>query len=182
MIAFHVWSRTKPHINVESINSYELAKNPPVFSIPAQGKIANVPVIPDGLILLHNVRSNQRLVIIWEVDHNTESQPRFKAHVTARLAYVQSAAFKKVYGDIPLRIAYATFGHTPSAAEARRVSLWAFTREVLIQLKKTEYAKYFRFTTINFSTLYEDAQALFEMPVWYRPDDSSPVPLLADTP
>lgn len=129
IIAFHVWSRTKPHIRVESSLSYELAKNPPVVSIPAQGKMAKVPVIPDGLIVLNNMRSNERVVIIWEVDHNTESQPRFKAHVTARRAYVQSASFKKVYGNILFRIAYVTFGQTPSASEARRVSLCTFTRK-----------------------------------------------------
>ena len=54
---------------------------------------------------------------------------------------------------------------------------WAM--EVLTALKREDCAKYFRFTTINFSTLYEDAQALWEDAAWYRPDEpASAVPLL----
>ena len=179
--AFHAWARTKPTISLESRLSYELAKNPAVVSIPQQGKILKVSVVPDTLVLVENIRSGQRLVILWEIDHNTESQPRFKQHIAARLAYVQSSHFTNIYGNIPYRIAYATQGITDSAAKARLASMCAWTMNVLTQLKKQEYSRFLCFTTVNFSTLYEDAPAIFEAPRWYRPDDpATAVPLLTD--
>jgi len=41
------------------------------------------------------------------------------------------------------------------------------------------WAGIFRLTTVTYETLYEDAQALFAEPVWYRPDSPTPVPLFA---
>jgi len=180
VIAFHAWSRTKPNIAVESRLCYDLAKHPPVLSLPMHGKTVKVAVIPDALLLMTNVRANQRLVILWEVDHNTESLPRLRTHIAARVAYVQSAHFKNIYGTIPFRIAYTTQGQTPSASQARLQSLCTTTSEVLASLKKSEYARYFRFTTINFQTLYEDAQILFEGSVWRQPNESATVSLLTD--
>jgi len=177
--AFHAFTRIKDNITIESILSYELAKTAPVVSISSQGKIVKVAVVPDAQLLITNIRSNQRLLIILEIDHNTESQPRLRAHIAARLAYVHSPHFTNVYGNIPFRIVYATYGQTPSASQARLQSMCIWTSELLTALKKQEYARYFRFTTLNFATLYEDAQALFERPMWHRPDDpATPVPLL----
>jgi hypothetical protein len=118
--------------------------------------------VPDGLLLVTNIRSSQRLLILLEVDHNTESQPRFRQHVAARLAYVQSPHFTNVYGNIPYRIAYATHALTDAAAKARLASMCAWTMDILTQLKKQEFSRFLRFTTVNFSTLYERAPALFE--------------------
>jgi hypothetical protein len=179
VVAFHAWSRTKLNLAVEARLSYDLGKHPPVLSIPMQGKTVKIAVVPDALLLITNVHANQREIIVWEGDHNTESLPRLRTHIAARVAYVQSAHFKNIYGTIPFRIAYATQGHTPSASQARLQSLCTTTSEVLAALKKPEYARYFRFTTINFQTLYEDAQSLFEESVWYLPGEpATPVPLL----
>jgi hypothetical protein len=179
VIALHAWARSKPNLSVESHLSYSLAKTPAEVSITMQGKTVKVAVIPDSLLLIENVRLNQRLVILWEIDHNSESLPRLRTHLAARLAVVLSSQFKKTYGDIPYRIAYATQGVTDAAAKARLSSLCTTTRAVLTALKKPEYAKYFRFTTINFPTLYEDSESLFEGAVWYRPDaPTTPIPLL----
>jgi hypothetical protein len=179
VIAFHAMARSMPNITVQSHLSYELSKNPPVVSIPEQGKMVKVAVICDGLLLVENVRSSQRLAVIFEADHNTESLPRLRTHIAARLAYVQSPQFTKTYGTIPYRIAYATYGQTQSASQARLKSMLACTMDVLTALKREKDARYFRFTTINFPTLYEDAKALWEQPVWYRPDEpTTPVPLL----
>jgi hypothetical protein len=179
VIAFHAWARSRPNITIESRLSYELAKTPAQVSIALEGKTTKVAVICDALLLMTNVRSGQRMAVIFEADHNTEALPRLRTHLAARLAYVHSPHFTKTYGNIPFRIAYATQGVTESAAKARLQSMCTATSEVLASLKKQDFARHFRFTTINFPTLYEDAEALFEKPVWYRPDEpTTPVPLL----
>ena len=59
----------------------------------------------------------------------------------------------------------------------RRIAAW--TWEVLSELKMERWAGIFRFTSTVYETLYEDAQTLFEKPVWYRPDSpTTAVPLL----
>ena len=55
----------------------------------------------------------------------------------------------------------------------------AWTMEVLAELELNAWAGVFRFTAVTYETLYEDAQALFAEPVWYRPDSPTPVPLFA---
>jgi hypothetical protein len=173
------WAKTKPNLSIESHLAYELAKESASVSIPVQGKIVKVAVVPDALMLVTNTRTNQRLIILLEIDNNSEAQSRFKQHIASRLAYVSSPHFTNTYGNIPYRIVYATQGVMPSAATALLHSMCAYTLSVLAALKKQEYARYIRFTTLNFPTLYEDAQSLFEAPVFYRPDDlSTPVPLL----
>jgi hypothetical protein len=142
-------------------------------------QMAQVAVIPDALILVTNIRSNQRLLILLEIDHNTHTKPRFIEHLLSRLAYVKSPHITNTYGTIPYRIAWAVQGITDEASKSRLQSMLSWTKELLTERKRFEEAQNLRFTTINFPTLYEDAQNLIEGPVWYRPDaPKTAVPLL----
>ena len=109
-----------------------------MVSIPMHAKMAKVAVVPDALLLVENVRSNQRLIILLEVDRNTESQPRFKQHIAARLVFVKSVHFTNIYRNIPYRITYATQGITDSAAKARLSSMCTWAMEVLTALKRED--------------------------------------------
>jgi hypothetical protein len=142
-----------------------------------------VSVVPDGLILVTNPRTNQRLLVLLEIDQNTQAEGRFKEHIASRLAYVKSPQLRDTYGTVPYRIAYATQGLTEAASRARLAAMVKFTREVLTARQRTEDSRYFRFTTITFATLYEDTPRLFEGHAWYLPDDLTlerPVPLFTE--
>jgi hypothetical protein len=81
----------------------------------------------------------------------------------------------KVFGIPAVMIAYVTTGQIPTYRETRVKTMAAWTREVLSELKMERWAGLFRFTSAVFESLYEDAQTLFEKPVWYRPDSPTPV-------
>jgi hypothetical protein len=46
----------------------------------------------------------------------------------------------------------------------------AWTREVLAELNLKSWGGIFRFTAVEFDSLYDQAGHLFEEPVWFRPD------------
>jgi hypothetical protein len=181
VVALHAWAKKKPNLTVKSQLSYELAKSPAIVEISLTGKMVKVSVIPDAILLVTNTRTNQRLLIILEIDQNTQAQGRFKQHIAARLAYVKSPHFTITYGDIPYRIVYVTQGMTASAATARLQTMVKHTMNVLTERNRERDSQYFRFTTINFATLYEDACRLFEQSLWHKADDpklNNPVSLL----
>jgi hypothetical protein len=197
IVALHAWVKTKPNLSVESHLSYELSKQPPTVEIPVQrlvlvkGKLVKIPVmtkvgvIPDGEIVVTNTSTGERLLIILEIDQNTQARERLRNHIAALLAYVKSSHFKSRYGNIPYRIVYATQGVTDEASKSRLAYLCDFTLKLLLERKRREDSQHFRFTTINFSTLYQDAQSLFEQSSFYlpqvpAPDLKSPAPLFTD--
>jgi hypothetical protein len=183
---------------VEPHLSYELVKQAPTVEIPVQrlvleeGKPVKIPfmtrvgVIPDAEIVVTNTNTGERLLIILEIDQNTQAPQRLRNHLVALRAYIQSPRFKRRFGDIPYRIVYATQGVTEPASTSRLAYLCEFTLKLLIERNRQEDSQYFRFTTINFATLYEDANRLFgsEQPSWYLPGDvnlENPVGLFTDT-
>jgi hypothetical protein len=192
------WVKSKPNLRIQSSLSSEIAKRRPTVEIPVQrlvleeGKPAKIPimtrvgVIPDGEIVVTNTNTGERLLIILEIDQNTQARERLRNHFAALLAYVKSPRFKRRFGDIPYRIVYATQGVTEAASASRLKYLCEFTRKLLIERNRPQDSQYFRFTTINFATLYEDANRLFgsEEPSWYLPGDGkleNPVGLFTDT-
>ena len=97
----------------------------------------------------------------------------------ARIEFIRSGDYARVFDTPAVLIAYVTTGHAPPYAETRRKTMGAWTMEVLAELELNAWAGVFRFTAVTYDTLYEDAHAIFEDPVWYRPDSPTPVPLFA---
>lgn len=178
------WAKkSKPNLTVESRLSYSLAKTPVSVSIPVQNKMVKVGVIPDGEIVVTNTSSGERLLLLLEIDHNTQARERLRTHIAALLAYVKSPHFRAHFGNIHYRIVYATQGVTDSASRARLAYLCDFTLKYLIERKRGEDSQYFRFTNIDYARLYTDAKHLFEEPSWYLPGEmkrQSPVALFPD--
>jgi Replication-relaxation len=198
IVALHAWAKSKPNLRIQTCLSCEIAKRPPTVEIPVQrlvlerGKPVKTPVmtrvgvIPDGEIVVTNTSTGERLLILLEIDQNTQAPQRLRNHFAGLLAYVKSPYFKARYGNnIPYRIVYATQGVTEPASTSRLKYLCDFTIKFLIERKRPQDSQYFRFTTINFATLYEDANQLFgsEQPSWYLPGDvklENPVGLFTD--
>jgi hypothetical protein len=111
------------------------------------------------------------------MDRGSEYQERFKNHVRGRLEFIRSGDYTEVFGIPAVMIAYVTTGQVPSYRETRVKAMAAWTREVLAELKMERWAGLFRFTSVIYETLYEDAHTIFEKPVWYRPDQDRTVGL-----
>ena len=198
VVAMHAWAESsKPNLRIESHLSYELSQAPITVEIPVpssrlvRGELVEIPVmtkvgvIPDGEIVITNTSTGERLLILLEIDHNTQAPERLRNHIAALLAYTKSLHFKRRYGNIPYRILYATQGVTDTASKSRLAYLCDFTLKLLTESKRTRDSQYFRFTTIEFARLYTDAKRLFDdaEPSWYLPGDvkqQSPVALFTE--
>jgi len=189
------WVKSKPNLRIQSSLSSEIAKRLPTVEIPVQrlvlerGKPAKIPVmtrvgvIPDGEIIATNTSTGERLLVILEIDQNTQAPQRLRTHIAALLAYVKSPHFRNTFGNMPYRIAYATQGLTGPASKSRLAYLCDFTMQCLTQRKRPQDSQYFRFTSIDYARLYTDVKHLCEEPSWYLPGDmnlENPVGLFTD--
>jgi hypothetical protein len=144
------------------------------------GKRTAEAVVPDAWLDFARVTDGERFPVLVEIDRGTEFQERFKQHIKGRLAFIRSGEYARVFSTPAVIIAYATTGRTPAHADSRRDTMAAWTLEGLRELKIENWAGIFRFTSaLEYTRLYEQRQALFTQPVWYRPDaPSTPVSLL----
>jgi Replication-relaxation len=136
------------------------------------GKQGGETVVPDAWLLFERVTDGARSPVLVEMDKGSEYQERFKDHVRGRLAFIQSGEYARVFGTPAVIIAYATIGRSQEHADTRRRTMAAWTMEVLRELELPSWAGIFRFTSaLEYTRLYEQGDALFTEPVWYRPDE-----------
>src|SRR5262249_50293301 len=133
--------------------------------------------IPDAWLLFQRLSDGVGCPVLLEIDRATEFQERFKNHIKARIEFIRSGDYARIFDTKAVIIAYATAGQVQEHRETRRRTMATWTQEVLAELKLNGWEGIFRFTSVDFDTLYQDAQALFEQPVWYRPDQERPVRL-----
>jgi hypothetical protein len=191
IVSLLAWAKSRPNLSIKSRLSYEISRHPPTVessvqrSVLEKGKMvkvsvmSKVSVIPDGEILVTNTKTGERLLILLEIDQNTQAESRLRNHIVTRLAYARSQHFRHTYGNRYL-IVYATQGITESTSKARLAHLCNFTMKLMDQRQRPQDGQYFRFASITFAELYEDAKRLFEEPSWYLPGDvkrQSPAPL-----
>src|SRR5262245_63405145 len=102
-----------------------------------------------------------------------------KTHVKGIIVNNRSVPYEQVIATPALIITYATTSEVKEHAETRRKTMCAWTMEVLRELEIENWAGIFRFTSLDYTRLYEQGRELFTSPVWYRHDaPSTPVPLL----
>jgi hypothetical protein len=172
------WVRNHPeYILADMRLCYEIERS--LAKMSGENERSSALVIPDGWLLFERVADRARSPVLVEIDRGSEYQERFKNHVRARLAFIHSGDYAKLFGIPAVIIAYVTTGQIPAYRETRVKTMVGWTREVLSELKMERWAGIFRFTSAVYETLYEDTQTLFENPVWYRPDSPvTPLPLL----
>jgi hypothetical protein len=108
-----------------------------------------------------------------------EHGQQFKQHVRSRIEFVRSGVYQETFGVPGVLIAYATTGQTPEYRHTRAQTISKWTMEVLRELQLPQWAALFRFTAIEFDSLYAEASGLFEDAVWLRPDQKERVGLFA---
>ena len=132
-------------------------------------------VIPDAWLLFHHVNTKQSAwqPVFLEIDRGTEQQRYFKRQIRARVLFLLSGGYKKLFGTHKGVIAYATTGN-----ETRLKSMRAWTREVLTELAMKHLAHRFRFCSLS-PSWEQDEHGVFLARRWYSAVEKHPVPLLS---
>ena len=137
---------------------------------------SELKVIPDVWLVFEN-QKGEKYQILLELDRGMEFQAKFKSHVKARLEFLDSGAYVEVFGIEAVILAYLTTGQRPEYRESRREAIIRWAKEVLAERKMEDWAGNFRTASITLDEVYQSG--LFHQPIWYRPDASRPMPLLA---
>jgi hypothetical protein len=132
-------------------------------------------VIPDAWLLFG--KGSAKYAVLFELDRGMEFQQKFKEHVKGRLGLIRSGQYAKIFGVPGVIVSYVTTGQTPQYRNTRMKTMNAWTREVLAELNLKNWGEIFRFTAVEFDTLYDQAASLFEAPIWLRPDTTEKIRL-----
>jgi hypothetical protein len=172
LVAASWWCKSREDFTLlEERVSYEISRLPPKVAIDKK----TVTVIPDAWLLFE--KSNEKYAVIFELDRGMEYQQKFKEHVKARIELIRSGQYAKVFGVPGVIVSYATTGQTPQYRDTRVKTMNTWTREVLTDLNLKSWGGVFRFTAVEFDSLYDQAVSLFEESLWLRPDTSEKVRL-----
>jgi hypothetical protein len=170
VVAVQSYTHNHPHISLlQSRLCHELARSQTKATGEKTQKSATPVIIPDAWLLFAFRSNGARFPVMLEIDRGTAFQSKFKAQLKARLDFVRSGEYKKVYDQPAVIFAYAS--HTQTRAK----TMAAWTQTVLTELNMQDWGVIFRFTAISLETLFADMPSLLETPVWYRPDKSEPM-------
>jgi hypothetical protein len=162
IVCANVWTRQQTGFNLLQVRfGYEFRR---------------APVVPDAWLLFERVSNSNRLPIFLEIDRGREYQKQFKEHLCSRIKFIEDGSYTRMFGSRSVTIAYATTGEIPEYRDRRRRTMAQWTKEVLVDLHKENWTDIFRFTCIERESLFD--LALFDKPVWYRPDSPTPRTLL----
>jgi hypothetical protein len=176
---------------LETRTCYQLARNPPLIPVNTHGKKATIAVIPDAWLHIEQVEDGTAYPLWLEIDRGTENHQKFQRLVCHRLAFIKSRQYEKTFHTKAVILCYVTTG-----GDIRLDNMLRWTEDVLphqdVLTKKEneltqadmvrreerkQWASLFRFATVEYENMYDQAHALFTEPVWHKPDDSEPVPL-----
>ena len=159
--------------------SYGLAGEPVVVELGEGRGALRVPVVPDAWFVIERevvrVREPERFPVLLEIDRGTEYQRRFKEHVLARVEFIRSGGYERLFGERAVTVAYVTTGDRPSYRETRLGTMRAWTREALEAAGRGSWAPVFRFTAVAHEELF--STPLFSDRVWFEPGEGEPVGL-----
>ena len=172
LVAATWWCKSREDFSLlEERVSYEISRLPPKVTIDKK----TVTVIPDAWLLFE--KNNEKYAVLFELDRGMEYQQKFKEHVKARIELIRSGQYAKHFGVPGVIVSYVTTGQTPQYRETRVKTMNTWTREVLAEMNLKSWGEIFRFTAVEFDSLYDQAVGLFEEPLWIRPSTSGKVRL-----
>jgi hypothetical protein len=165
LVGAQLWCRDQPDVSLLQMRiSYEMQEE-------AKG------VIPDGWLLVEV--HGTKYAVILELDRGMEQGVKFKQHVKARVEFIRSGEYQRLFGVPGVIVAYATTGQTPAYRQTRANAMNYWIGQVLKDMKRTSWAGIFRCSAIEFSDLYDTIPQLFENPEWLRPDTKEKVRFFA---
>jgi hypothetical protein len=164
----------------ETLLSHDLLRNAPMTALVTDGQERQVMVLPDAWVYV--ITDGQETALWFEVDRGTEYRQRFQQLVRARLALIERGQYAAYFGTPVIRVCYLVVSSVPyQHRETRLTTLRRWTAEVLTEQHREDWISVFRFSTIDFTQMYEQTHRLFAEPVWYFADDSVAVPLFDTT-
>ena len=177
LVAAHQWARRQEDVRLAGQRiSYELSVDPPVVEIAGEEGKTPVKVIPDAWLLFERP-DGSRSSLLLEVDRGREYQAAFRAHVAARIEFLASGQYTRVFGTRGVRIAYVTTGERPEYRQSRLTAMCQWTQSLLAEQGREDWADVFRFCSLELSEVYQ--LPLFDGPVWRHPGSATPVSLFA---
>jgi Replication-relaxation len=187
LVSAYAWAAKQPDFRLTQTRiCYEFAREAAIVGVskdtlPAgkQRKTERLKVIPDAWIEFQR-NDGKKFPILLEVDRGMEYSRKFMRHVRSRIEFIRSGEYKKMFQTDAVLIAYLTTGERPEYRATRRAAMCAWAQDVLAELHMENWANIFRFTSVLLEELY--ISPIFDEPIWYRPDESSPVPLFTPSP
>jgi len=173
-------AHTRNHATLRLLQSrlcHELARNQAGVARAKNPTSATPVIIPDAMLLFAHQATGARYPVLLEIDRGTTFQSKFQAQIQARLEFIRSGAYKKVFDHPAVTVAYVTTGASPTHVHTRAKTMAAWTHRILTELELQNWGVIFRFTAVSLDTLFADIPTLLEEPVWYRPDTAEVVPL-----
>jgi hypothetical protein len=120
----------------------------PLVQIETEGERREVKAVPDAWLLFERP-DGKRASILVEIDRGREYGSAFKAHVAARTEFIASGQYERVFGTPGVTIAYTTTGERPEYVERRLASMRQWTKEVLSEQGRQNWAELFRFCSLS---------------------------------
>ncbi len=165
LISAHRLARAHAEITVAQMKCERELKHAPVY---VQAGKERIGVVPDGWI---DVRFDDlQACVAFELDRDTVEREAFRRKVRGLLAYADGP-YAAAFGTSSLTIAVVT-----TAGERRMTELLTWTQHEFIERDAREQADLFRFAA--FDPAATDPHAIFFAPLWRRPFDPAPLPLL----
>ena len=176
LIAARLLSKEVPYISlVEMRHDLDLKKTPVKVTVerrmPYGDRIdEKITVIPDAWLDFRMDVLHLRRCIVVELDRGTISIAPFKQKLRSLFAYAISAEYQELFGTDLCLVAYAT-----TAGKQRLQQMIEWCEQELEQQRLEHEANLYRFTALPENI---DPLTLFCTPVWYKPFEEKPVPLL----
>ncbi len=167
LIACDLLCRQEPHIRLERFLHERDLKRAPDYVTDRDGN--RIAVIPDAWIDLR-IDEAYRLCLALELDRGTEEQRKWRRKVRG-LAGWSGSTYQKRFGTNSLTVVVVS-----TAGERRIINLLSWTENELETIRRKEAFDLFRFTAAN--PAQSTPSDLFLSPVWHRPFDPQPGPLL----
>jgi hypothetical protein len=170
LIAAELLAQKHPGIELAAVrHERDLKHRSPVSVRLADGTTRGV--VPDGWLdfRVEMADGRFRVPVVIELDRGTHERRRWQQKAEALLAFA-GGPYQEAYGAGSLVIAVVA---TPGEVRRRELTTW--TEAVLQALDLAHEADLFRFTGVD---PIADPLTFFCGPVWYRPFDDRPLPLV----
>jgi hypothetical protein len=158
LVAAHRFASVSPDFELSSARiCYELGAAPFEVELEVKGKKEKISVVPDGWVMFDKLREGRHLhwfPVLVEIDRGTMYRERIKRHIRARVAFIESGEYERIFGTRAVVVAYATTGASGELSEARRRALCEWTMEALAESGREDWASVFRFASVSLRNIY----------------------------
>ena len=156
LVAAAVWGRLQ--------KAFELTAAQPSY------ELAGAAVIPDAWLLFTRRADNRRYPFLVEIDNGTVFAHTFKEQVGARLTFIESGEYERVFGIHAVKVVYLTTG-----SQTRLANLRGWVEEVLRETEMEDWGPVFKLALLDPETIYN--LQLFTERLFQQPFKKTPVSL-----